>query len=165
MNIENTYFGDNSQAYAWLLCNIAKLKKGSNIWAISLANINEWNESKEEKQFLKANMEAVKRGVRLERIFIVSKKDIENIKNNYAVKTQLENQNENLKIYILSEEKLLKENRNLYDEIGHGFFAYNNVVFADSMDESRGYVITDAKRVNKLKKIFLSLKMNFTNLI
>ncbi len=66
--------------YSWLLPIIDQSKKNSEIWAVSMMLSTEWDSSPAEERFLQANMEAAKRGVKVQRVFVAPRDFLDKMK-------------------------------------------------------------------------------------
>lgn len=60
----------SSEYYSWLLPMLDDAKGGATIRALSMMMDCEWDDSEPERRFIKANVDAAKRGVKVQRIFV-----------------------------------------------------------------------------------------------
>lgn len=133
--------------------------KGRKIWAVSLMLSIEWDDSEWERQFLELNLEAVKKGVFLERVFIVKKAELNNLLNIHAILKQFElsKTNHNMTLRVAKMEDL--ERTRLLKEVGCGFIAFDDSkIMIDVLDEKsnlmRGYLDVNSEVIEEKKKVF-----------
>lgn len=156
---EKTSILDSGIYYLYLF----SMLNGANmrIWATSIVGAEEWNESPEEKEFLRLNIRASERKVLVERIFIVEKDNMQNMLNTPAVITQIEKRNDHLKTYIIIQEDLKKKKTELLTDVGSGFLAFDDYavasdVFADC--EIRGKLFLDDGNISWYNRLFTNLR-------
>jgi len=136
---------------------------GSHIWAISLMLDCEWNESPYEERFLALNLDAVGKGVEVQRLFVVEKDKVPQFLTNKGVRAHIDNKVDNLKAFVIVKERLKESDPDLLTEIGDGFIAFDDrVALVDKSSGSgiRGYVTMNAVEIAQLKKIFEQLKIH-----
>lgn len=138
---------------------------GSSIKAISVMLKCEWNDSAEETQFWKANLDAVNRRVTLERIFIIKKNESHRILKIPQIKNHLNNLGF-LKSYIIEKEKLSKIDPKLLASVGDGFLLFDKTALLDKDPEtgSRGFLVTDEDELSQLNNLFDRLKNHTVDL-
>lgn len=156
---EKTSILDSDIYYLYLF----SMLNGANmrIWATSIMGAEEWNESPEEKEFLRLNIKASERKVLVERIFIVEKDNIQNMLNTPAVIMQIEKRNDYLKTYIIIQEDLKEKKPELLTDVGSGFLAFDDYavasdVFADC--EIRGRLFLDEGNISWYNRLFTNLR-------
>lgn len=138
----------------------------STIKAISVMLKCEWNDSTEETQFWKANLDAVKRLVTLERIFIIRKNESHRIFKIPQIKNHINNSSGFLKTYIIERERLSEIDPELLDSAGDGFLLFDKTALLDKDPQtgSRGFLITDEDKLVQLHNLFDSLKKHTVDL-
>jgi hypothetical protein len=147
--------------YTWLLPMIEHAPKGSRIWAISMMLTIEWDDSPSERRFLELNMAAAKRGVHLERVFILTREGLPELLNNPGVKAHAESPGTITPLVVFREE-LTTRDPMLLKNIGDGFIAFDHKVALVDMsaeDGMRGYVTMNSIEITRLKVQFDSLKV------
>lgn len=156
---ERTNKLDSDIYYLYLFSMLTGANK--RIWATSIMGEKEWNESPEEKEFLRLNIAASKRKVLVERMFIVEKDNIQNMLKTPAIITQTKERNDYLKTYIIIQEDLKKEKFDLLTNVGSGFLAFDDYavasdVFADR--EIRGVLFLDDGNISLYNRLFTNLR-------
>lgn len=137
---------------------------GSNIKALSMMLKSEWTNSEDEVNFWNANVNAVKRKVVLERIFIVKKEEAHRLKSIPQILNHVKYGNDFLKPYVVEKELLLHHHPQLLEKAGNGFLLINNmnnkIALLDSDPDSgmRGTPIFDRDELGKLEQFFNELK-------
>ena len=152
-----------SEYYRWLLPMLQNAVPGSRVWALSMMMDCEWDDTPAEEQFLKLNIEATKRKVILERIFVVRKTDFPLIALNKGVKAHLDNTSEFLIPWIVAREDLEVRDPGLLEKLGDGFIAFDmNVGLIDinSAAGIRGEVTMNPADLNRLRENFENLRIN-----
>lgn len=154
--------------YELLHVVISETYAGSNIKALSIMLKGEWDDSENEKNFWNDNQQAVKRNVKLERIFIVSKKAAHRLKTNFQIKNHiaLENRYTNFHSYIVEKEVLQLQNPVLLELVKNGFIMIdsptNKIVLLDETPESdcdrRATPIIDNQKIDEITSIFNEIK-------
>ncbi len=143
---------------------IKDTQSGSKIKALSLMLKCEWTNSPEEVNFWKANVDAVKRDVLLERIFIVKKKEEHRLAHIPQIVNHMNEKNDFLKAYVIQKETLLNFDNKLLKDAGKGFLLVddknNRVALLDEDSENgmRGTPIFDETDLEKLDKTFDKIK-------
>lgn len=147
--------------YNWLHPMIEKAEPSSSLWAVSTMLDCEWDDSPYEERFLLLNMNAAKRGVLLERIFIVPETKFSEMIQNKGVKAHSDNSGQ-LKAWVVFRENIEKSDPSLVNQIGDGFIAFDERVALVDMstpDGMRGYVTMNLAEIQKLKRLFERLRV------
>ncbi len=129
------------------------------VWAVSMGS--EWNDSEEEKEFLRMNFEVARRKIHLERIFVIEKKDLKNLINTEAVIEQIKNRGVYYKTYVVFKEDLDKKRPNLYNQLGCGFLAFDDFAIADDRfveNDIRGFIHTSKASYKDFNTKFTELR-------
>lgn len=129
------------------------------VWAVSMGS--EWNDSEEEKEFLRMNFEVARRKIHLERIFVVEKKDFINLIKTEAVIKQIKNRGVYYKTYVAFKEDLDAKNPNLYNQLGCGFLAFDDFAIADDRfveNDIRGFIHTSKASYKDFNTKFTELR-------
>lgn len=153
--------------YVMLLSSIEKANPGSKISAVSMMLDIEWNGSIEENKFINATLDAARKGVTVERIFVAPFSEKSTLYSNRGIKVHYDNRNEYLIPKIVDREHLLLTDPQLITEIGDGFIAINNhIALYDIATQSkmRGYVTMKQSRIARLHQIFDELSIHAHNL-
>jgi len=160
---------NTGEYFDWLFRFLANTRAKSKIWAISM-NLNiEWNTSQEEDTFLELNLDATKRNVTVERIFVVSENSITEMIQNKYVEKQLEvaKTNNNLIPLFVTKEHLEKVDNKLLKSLGEGIIAVDNqVVLVDiaSDDGFRGIVTMNPTKIRDWQTRFNQLRVYASNI-
>lgn len=128
----------------------------------------EWDDSPAEENFLRLNLDAVKRGVFLERIFVVKHADISMLLTNKAVKAQVDNAGKFLTPLIVEREYLETHDPQLIGQVGAGLSAFDRrVALIDSQtpDGLRGYVTMNPGEIARLRRIYENLRVHARDLV
>lgn len=137
---------------------------GGEIKALSLMLQCEWTNTLEEQEFWQANIDAVKRGVLLERIFIVKKSEAHRLKNTPQILNHVKRNETFLKPYIVEEETLKAKNPNLLSDAANGFILIKDSKFkialldCDSNKDGRGIPCVDENKLYELEELFNDIK-------
>ena len=154
--------------YNWLLPILESAASGSHIWAISMMLDAEWDDSPAEQTFLRLNIEAAKRGVFVERIFVVSRSDIPKLSSNLAIKTQLDNADKFLRPLLVEREYLETHDPQLLKQVGDGLIAFDaRVALIDASSPQgsiRGYVTMNQAEISRLRRMYDNLRVHARNL-
>jgi len=136
------------------------------IKAISVMLKCEWDDSIEEIKFLKANLDAVKRRVTLERIFVVRKSEAHRIPQMTHINAHVNDKTGFLKSYIVEKEFLSKNDPTLLAEIGDGFLLFDKTALLDKNPQTgtRGFLVTDINQIHELNILFEKLKKHTVGL-
>lgn len=163
---------DNESFYE--LCHqiISSSHTGDRIEAVSLMLKCEWDNSDDERNFWEDNENAVKRHVRLERIFVVSKDKAHRLKTNPQIKNHIDlgNKYNNIQSYIVEKEVLQRENPTLLEQAGDGFILINSqqdkIALLDETPGSgqRAKPITNTQELQEVTSIFHNIKKYSTPL-
>lgn len=153
---------NTGEYFNWLFRFLSNAKSGSTIWAISMNLDIEWNISQEEDTFLALNLEAAKRKVKVERIFVIPSDSIEEIISNKYVKSQIDSSGEYLIPLFVTKEHLDKVDKKLLSSLGEGIIAVDNrVVLIDTESESgfRGIVTMNQTEISDWHRRFEQLRV------
>lgn len=129
------------------------------VWAVSMGS--EWNDSEEEKEFLRMNFEVARRKIHLERIFVIEKKDLKNLIKTEAVIEQIKNRGVYYKTYVVFKEDLDEKRPNLYNQLGCGFLAFDDFAIADDRfveNDIRGFIHTSKASYKDFNTKFTELR-------
>lgn len=155
--ITNTLESDVYYMYLFSLLNGAKKR----IWAASIVGEEEWIDTPEEDEFLRLNINAAKKQVLVERIFILKQQKIQPFLENKAIRTFINKRNDYLKTYIIIEENISRERANLLTDIGSGFLAFDDFAIAtDVFQDSfiRGILTLEEEAISRNNRIFTNLR-------
>ncbi|WP_335986133.1 hypothetical protein [Glycomyces sp. MUSA5-2] len=123
--------------YDWLFRQFGTLGNGEYVHAVSMSSDEEWNDSDLERNFLRANIDAAERGVRVERIFIVESKRIAEFLTRSPIDQHTKESEAPLIGYLVKNEEVTKYDPNLLKQIGEGFIDFNGRVgLEDRFDPS-----------------------------
>lgn len=155
------------------LCHnvISSTRAGSSINALSLMLKCEWDDSEDERNFWKDNKNAVKRRVKLERIFLVNKNEAHRLKTNPQIKNHidLEDKSNCIHSYIV-EKEMLQNDPTLLDQAGNGFIIidseHDKLALLDEtpLSEQRAKPVLDSGEFNEISNVFNKIKKYSTPL-
>ncbi len=145
---------------------ISPTQPNEDIKALSVMLKSEWDDSDDEKEFWRDNQEAVRRGVLLERIFIVDKDKSHRLKTIPQIKNhvELEESFDNIHSYVVERENLQRNAPHLLERAGNGFILINAnpdpILFLDNKTEyeQRAKPVLDINEISKTIKLFNELK-------
>ena len=144
---EDTYY-----IYLFSLLQSASTK----IWAVSINNPLEWEDTDAETMFLNLNLEASKRKVYVTRIFLIDKVDVKNFLKKRPILSQIK---ESVKSKYYFTQYVYKEDVTIHltQQIASGFLAFDELVIARDVfaDDIRG--ILDTESYNFYNNMFNSL--------
>jgi hypothetical protein len=153
-----------SDYYNWLLPILESTSHGSSVWAVSMMFAAEWDDSPAESEFLRLTLDAVERGVSIERVFVAPKADIASMSRNPAVRAQLEKAGAFMKPLIAEREVLESRDPRLLKRLGDGMIGFDNrVAMVDvfsSDGQVRGYVTMNDGEISRLRLDFERLKVH-----
>lgn len=153
----------SSEYYSWLLPMLDDTRDGATIRALSMMMDCEWDNSEPERRFIKANVDAAKRGVKVQRIFISTPEVMLNaIERMPAVKPQLEEEAPPaLAGYFVDRSYLERNDPKLLRRLGDGFIDLDGrvaLVDLHSLDGSaRGEVTMHPAKLSSLQEIHSQL--------
>lgn len=159
LSVDDLYNG----GYNWLYSCLENLHKGDSLMAISFCNDNEWNDSNEEKEWLKLNLSALRKGIKMKRIFVYPDNKKNLVINNKSISNFVNYNNSNLELDFISESKLNEVLKDKIKEIKPGVLVFNNdIAFIDVIDnnDNRGYTIFDKVKISEFHKIYDLIKSN-----
>lgn len=136
-----------------------RLTKNSHFWATSMMLEDEWTEEPLEMNFRVINLEAANRGVKMERIFIFRKSEIQKFKKNKTLKIYMQS---NIHTMFVDYHEILEKEPELLKIVGNGWDGMDESTLIVDLPEGskeRGYVSQNKREVKKAKKCFERLKM------
>lgn len=148
--------------YAWLLPMLQGVREGTRVWAVSTMMDSEWDDSPQEEEFLRLNLEIPGKGAQLERIFIIPDEILEDLPSNRGVAAHLENLGPQLKAWIVSRDKLEANDPELLRDVRDGWIAFDNrVVLIDETTSAgaRGFVSMAEAELGRLARMFEQLRV------
>ena len=129
------------------------------VWAVSMGT--EWDDSEEEKEFLRLNFEVADKRILLERIFVIDKSQVNTLKTTDPIYEQIKRSGKFLKTYIAFKEDISISDRQLLQQIGEGFLAFDDYAIAqDVFDDGkiRGELSADEETIKRYSRRFNSLR-------
>ena len=136
-----------------------RLTRNSHFWATSMMLEDEWTEEPLEMNFRVINLEAANRGVKMERIFIFRKSEIQKFKKNKTLKIYMQS---NIHTMFVDYHEILEKEPELLKIVGNGWDGMDESTLIVDLPEGskeRGYVSQNKREVKKAKKCFERLKM------
>lgn len=150
---------DNGKFYHLLDKFFTEAKPKSTIWAASIMLPAEWNEDSSEVKFRQNNIDAVSRGVHIDRIFIIDLKDSEKYKDNPFLK--MHTTHKGFSTTFIDKKRVQEENPELLTILGNGFDGIDEYVLMVDIpptDKVRGYATMNKKEILEKRKCFEELK-------
>ncbi len=141
-----------------------KLNKESYLWCASTMLEDEWTESPQEMKFRVLNLEVANRGVNVERIFIFSKDNIKEFKQNKTLKIYMQS---NIKTLFVDYDEIRKKQPELLEIVNNGWDGIDKVTLIVDLPEGakqRGYVSKNTKEVMEAYNCFQELKKYSKNI-
>lgn len=135
-----------------------QLDKNSYVWCASTMLEDEWTEEPLEMNFRVCNLETANRGVKMERIFIFRKSEIEKYKKNKTLKIYRQS---NVHTIFVDYHEILEKDPKLLAIVGNGWDGINlDTLLVDlpSERQGRGYVSRNKREVKRAYKAFEELK-------
>jgi len=146
--------------YNWLLPGVRSAERGSNIWAVSMLLDCEFDDSPEEIEWLKVHLQAIERGVIVDRVFVVAEAERENFPWIPAVRAQIGAAGGTHIRYVVKE-RLRRLDPDLLSRLSDGFIAFDRrVIMIDEHSENgtaRGYVSKSATLIRRCRDDFETL--------
>lgn len=135
-----------------------RLDKNSLFWSASMMLEDEWTEEPLEMNFRVLNLETANRGVKMERIFIFRKSEIQKFKKNKTLKIYMQS---NIHTMFVDYHEILEKEPKLLEIVGNGWDGMDeNMLIVDLPEgnKGRGYVSQNKREVKKAKVCFERLK-------
>lgn len=125
------------------------------IWAVSTMFIGEWDEGDFTTRFMEEQLNAAKRGARINRVFVVSKESLDKLKKSHPL-MHLHHGHPNIHGYVVNLDSLKNTNPDLLTHLGNGWTAFNDeVLILDSAGTTeRGVLVTHNVKLVTLRKYF-----------
>jgi hypothetical protein len=149
--------------FNWLFPELQSTSSGSEIWAISMMLNIEWLESQVEQTFLDLNLDAAKRRVYVERIFVAHRAEVPRLLENPYIRAQYDSAGEYLNPMVVEREYLESHDPTLLRRLGDGLIGVDDrVVLVDisSPEGYRGYVTMNAGDIANLRRMYDNLRVN-----
>jgi hypothetical protein len=154
--------------YTWLLPMLAEMRAGERISAVSLMYDAEWDDSEVERKFVEENLAAARRGVSVQRIFIIPQDKLSAALQNEAIALHLKEADNGLDGYFVRREDLEHRDPDLLRRAGDGFIKISDrVALIDKFGaagEVRGKVTMNQADIRFLATIFSQLLLQATKL-
>jgi hypothetical protein len=153
----------SGEYYSWLLPMLDDTKEGATVRALSMMMECEWDDSEPERRFIKANIDAAERGVRVQRIFVSAPEVIlDAIERMPAMKPQLAWEDPpSLVGYFVDRSFLERSDPQLLRKLRDGFIDLDGrvaLIDLHSMDGSaRGEVTMHPAKLGSLQDIYSQL--------
>lgn len=136
-----------------------RLDKNSSFWSASMMLEDEWTEEPLEMNFRVLNLDTANRGVKMERIFIFRKSEIQKFKKNKTLKIYMQS---NIHTMFVDYHEILEKEPKLLEIVGSGWDGIDEDILIVDLPEGkkvRGYVSQNKREVKKAKACFERLKM------
>jgi len=149
----------NGTYYKLLNKFITEAEINSTIWSVSFGGQNDWENGPLEVKFRKNNIDAVNRGVNMERIFVFDKKDLQKYKGCALVEMCIAN--DKINSLFVDRNLLEKERKDLINNLGNGISGIDDYVMlvdVPNTKDVRGHATFNKKEIEKIKNDFNELK-------
>ena len=146
---ENTYFVE-------LLSAMRNASGNCKIFAVNTINMARWAEDPRQKTYFRANIEAVRRGIEVHRIFVVDKSEMTSSKREVICSAINEQRTNGIKVGLVWAEDI-RANKDLHDDFVL-FDLTQPALFLDEFDPHdttrvlRGELITDQDKITKYRR-------------
>lgn len=134
------------------------LDKNSHFWSASMMLEDEWTEEPLEMNFRVLNLETANRGVKMERIFIFRKSEIQKFKKNKTLKIYMQS---NIHTMFVDYHEILEKEPKLLEIVKDGWDGMDeNMLIVDLLEgnKGRGYVSINKREIKKAKECFERLR-------
>ena len=148
--------------YAWLLDALRNVDAGMKVWAVSTMMETEWDDSPQEEEFLRLNLEVPERGAELERIFVVPDSIVPELGTNPGVAAHREHLGPRLRAWVVSRDKLERDDPELLRGLRDGWIAFDEkVALIDELTSTgaRGFVSMASAEIGRLRRMFDQLRV------
>ncbi|MBC8274585.1 MAG: hypothetical protein H8E40_06430 [Chloroflexi bacterium] len=157
---------EGSEYYMWLIDTMRKSRKGVHVYAVSVMLESTWVGVPSEKTLLEANVEAAKRGVSVERVFISSRNRLRDRRNREAILRHIEHARYGLTAYVVWYEDIEARDPELLRKVGQGFILFGDrVMLVDTCvppEGASGYVSMDPHDLKSYRSMFEQLRIQAT---
>lgn len=145
--------------YRWLKSMLEGCMRKDYIYAASTMIESAWSELAPENAYMEQNIEAAKRGVLIERVFITSRDRLNDPKNLDILRKYV---GSGMRAYIVFAD-LISQDQRMIQRVGPGFVVFGEraAMIDDSVppDEANGRVSTDPSTLKRYKELFECLKL------
>jgi hypothetical protein len=152
-----------AEYYEWLTRMFARAVRGTRVCAVTTMLESEWDESAAEQRYLSENVAAAKRGVTVERLFVVPAARSDQFFHLNVAKAHSNNRNGLLGFFITFE-ALEALDAELLQTLGEGFVVFGaRAALIDIMvppGQARGQVTVNPDRIARMLRAFEQAKMH-----
>ena len=151
---------DPSRYYSALSRRLNDLKKGAHVFAVSSMPIERWESDPRQLHYFQENVAASRRGVSINRVFIIDRHNLTDAHVNRARHIVLQQRAERIAVFVVWRDTI-RHDPELFDDFV--LFEEDNIVFTDEhekVDPTRvaaGYQVTNSKRVEGYRNAVKSL--------
>ena len=150
--------------YIWLMEMMQSCSQDERIRAISTVEEWAWTELPADIGYFNENLNAAKRGVKVERIFISSRERLRDKRNREVIDKHTRHSKEGLTAYIVWREELAVRDSALLHEVGEGLVLFGNrVAIIDTAvppNETQGIVTMNSEQIKRCQRLFERLKLH-----
>jgi hypothetical protein len=149
---------ETSEYFEELFDAIQNVPSNCTILAVNSINMSRWTDDPRQRRYERANYEAIKRGARIRRVFVLEKKEMESQRRAEICRTIAEQKDNGIQIDVVWLEDI-RNNHELHDDFvlfDHGEPSLFLDVF-DPHDTSRvlsGELVTDEKAIAEYRRKF-----------
>ena len=130
----------------------------SYLWCASTMLEDEWTEEPQEMKFRVLNLEIANRGIKIDRIFIFSKRKIKEFENNKTLKIYMQS---SINTMFVDYDEILEKDPKLLKTVGAGWDGIDKEILIRDLPEEkkeRGYISRNTKEVLEAYNCFQELK-------
>jgi hypothetical protein len=144
---------------------LAAAHRGSRIVAVSVLDDSEWRSTPAEVRYLEANVEAAKRGARIERVFVIKGQDslLDRV-NREVIAEHVKHAGDGLIAYVVWHEELRRLDAEVMQNTGAGFVSFDqHVALVDTRtqpSETKGIVTMSTPQLRQMERVFSKLKLH-----
>jgi len=155
---------DPSIYFTELIETMNKETKGAHVLAVNSISLSRWNDDPREKHYFQANLDAIRRGVNVHRIFLLDKSKMKGPEADQLKRIIVQQRDAEILVEIVWYEDILHD-RELHDDFV--LFDESNVVFVDEYDRIdptrvlRGDRICNPEELSKYRRVFQSLLQTY----
>lgn len=149
--------------YSWLIPILQRVRRGDYVRAVSLMHDIEWDDSEPERKFFEENINIIRRGGHVERVFVMPRAKWEQALRNEKIRAHARDSTFGLTGWFVDLDHLQRQDARLLERVGHGFIEISGrVALVDRFSEHgevRGQVTMEEGDLRRLSKIFDELKV------
>lgn len=149
-------FDSINETYKWLAFKNKNLEKNFTQKVISFYSDKVYNDSLNEINYLSEKLLNIKKNQHIIDLFVLTKEEFEEYKNNYFYKTLLNNISDTYNVYFIDKDDFIKNDLDIYEKLIDGIIIYKDCVYQDTYSDeiSLGFVDCKEKTIKKYNEYF-----------